>query len=138
VPWGSPHDDCHDDPGCWFDIGGVLEINPDLGVAGMRESRLGLGPGKLNERMADVRRAGCIGTISEDDVRQAVRERLGLGDGQLAEFMSDLWREYLGIANTEPIGYVRQMLPRCRTGVLSNSVHCQAGNRGVPFLLGDR
>ena len=104
-----------------FDIGGVLEINRDLGVTGMWESRLGLGPGELNERMADVWRGGSIGTISEDDVRQAVRERLGLDGGPLAEFMSDIWREYLGTANTELIGYVRQLRPRCRTGILSNS-----------------
>ena len=76
-----------------FDIGGVLEINRDLGVTGMWESRLGLDRGELNERMADVWRAGSIGTIGEDDVRQAVRERLGLDDGRLAEFMSDIWRE---------------------------------------------
>jgi hypothetical protein len=55
-----------------FDIGGVLEINRDLGVTGMWESRL------------------------------------GLDDGALAEFMSDIWREYLGTANTELIGYVRR------------------------------
>jgi len=104
-----------------FDIGGVLEINRDLGVTGMWESRLGLGPRELNERMADVWRGGSIGMISEDDVRQAVRECLGLDGGPLAEFMSDIWREYLGTANTELIGYVRQLRPRCRTGILSNS-----------------
>jgi epoxide hydrolase-like predicted phosphatase len=104
-----------------FDIGGVLEINRDLGVTGMWESRLDLGPGELDERMADVWRGGSIGTISEDDVRQAVRERLGLDGGPLAEFMSGIWREYLGTANTELIGYVRQLRPRWRTGILSNS-----------------
>jgi epoxide hydrolase-like predicted phosphatase len=104
-----------------FDIGGVLEINRDLGVAGTWESRLGLAFGELNERMADVWRGGSIGAISEDDVRQAARERLGLDGGQLAEFMSDIWREYLGTANTELIGYVRQLRPRYRTGILSNS-----------------
>ena len=41
-----------------FDIGGVLEITPDLGVTGMWESRLGLGPGELNKRMYDVWRGG--------------------------------------------------------------------------------
>jgi len=104
-----------------FDIGGVLEINRDLGVTGMWESRLGLARGELNDRMADVWRGGSIGTISEDEVRLAARERLGLDGGQLAEFMSDIWREYLGTANTELIGYVRQLRPRWRTGILSNS-----------------
>jgi putative hydrolase of the HAD superfamily len=104
-----------------FDIGGVLEITPDLGVTGMWESRLGLASGELNERMYDAWRGGSIGTISEGDVRQAVRGRLGLDDGQLAEFMAGIWREYLGTANTELIGYVRQLRLRCRTGILSNS-----------------
>jgi epoxide hydrolase-like predicted phosphatase len=104
-----------------FDIGGVLEISPALGVTGMWESRLGLSPGELNERMRDAWLAGGVGTISEDGVRQAARERLGLNDGQLEEFMSDIWREYLGTANTELIGYVRQLRSRCRTGILSNS-----------------
>ena len=52
-----------------FDIGGVLEITADLGVTGMWESRLGLGPGELNRRMHDVWRGGSIGTISEHDYR---------------------------------------------------------------------
>jgi hypothetical protein len=33
-----------------FDIGGVLEVTPDLGVTGMWESRLGLGPGERPPR----------------------------------------------------------------------------------------
>ena len=45
------------------------------------ESGVGLGPGELNERMADVWHGGGVGTISKDDVRQAVRERLGLEAG---------------------------------------------------------
>jgi epoxide hydrolase-like predicted phosphatase len=104
-----------------FDIGGVLEITPDLGVAGAWESRLGLAAGELNQRMADAWVGGSIGTISEADVQRAVREQLGLDERQLAEFMADLWREYLGTANTELIGYARGLRPRYRTGILSNS-----------------
>jgi epoxide hydrolase-like predicted phosphatase len=104
-----------------FDIGGVLEITPDLGVTGMWESRLGLGPGELDQRMSDVWRGGSIGTISEHEVHQAVTERLGLDGRQLAEFMADLWREYLGTANAELIQYARRLRPRYRTGILSNS-----------------
>ena len=104
-----------------FDIGGVLEITPDLGVAGAWESRLGLAAGELNQRMADAWAGGSIGTISEADVQRAATEQLGLDERQLAEFMADLWREYLGTANTELIEYVRGLRPRCRTGILSNS-----------------
>ncbi len=104
-----------------FDIGGVLEITPDLGVSGMWESRLGLGSGELNKRMFDIWRGGSIGTVSERDVHQAVSEILGLDERQVPEFMADIWREYLGTANTELIGYARRLRPRYRTGILSNS-----------------
>jgi epoxide hydrolase-like predicted phosphatase len=104
-----------------FDIGGVLEITPDLGVTGMWESRLGLATGELNRRMSDAWRGGSIGTISEDEVHQAVTERLGLDGQQLADFMGDIWREYLGTANTEMIDYARRLRPRYRTGIVSNS-----------------
>jgi epoxide hydrolase-like predicted phosphatase len=104
-----------------FDIGGVLEITPDLGVTGMWESRLGLGPGELDKRMSDVWRGGSIGTVGEGEVRQAITERLSLDERQLAEFMADIWQEYLGTANTELIEYARRLRPRYRTGILSNS-----------------
>ena len=104
-----------------FDIGGVLEITPSLGVAEMWESRLGLEPGEINKRMQDIWEAGSIGTISEFDGHQALRERLGLDARQLEEFMGMIWREYLGTANTELIAYVRRLRPRYRTGIVSNS-----------------
>jgi epoxide hydrolase-like predicted phosphatase len=104
-----------------FDIGGVLEITPDLGVTAGWEARLGLAPGEIDERMRDAWRGGSLGAISEAQVHQAITERLGLGEQQLAEFMADIWREYLGTANTELIEYARQLRPRYRTGILSNS-----------------
>jgi epoxide hydrolase-like predicted phosphatase len=104
-----------------FDIGGVLEITPDLGVYRRWEARLGLDAGGLGERTADVWQAGSIGTITLDGVHRAIRERLGLDDRQLAAFMADVWQEYLGTANTELIEYARGLRPRYRTGILSNS-----------------
>jgi putative hydrolase of the HAD superfamily len=106
-----------------FDIGGVLEITPRSlrDVSEAWESRLGLAPGELNERMADAWHGGGIGTVSEQQVHQALTKRLGLNEQQLTEFLTDLWREYLGAANTELIGYARGLRPRFRTGILSNS-----------------
>ena len=104
-----------------FDIGGVLEITPDLGVTRQWEDRLGLPAGGLDERMRDAWVGGSLGTITLDDVHQALRDRLGLDQGQLVEFMADLWREYLGTANTELIEYARGLRPRYRTGIISNS-----------------
>jgi epoxide hydrolase-like predicted phosphatase len=104
-----------------FDIGGVLEITPDLGVMEGWAARLGVSSGECNERMRVVWRAGELGTITLDDVHQALGERLGLDERQVAAFMADVWREYLGTPNTELIEYVRGLRPRYRTGILSNS-----------------
>ena len=104
-----------------FDIGGVLEITPDLGVTRQWETRLGLAAGELDERMHEAWVGGSIGTITLDDVYQALRDRLRLDERQLAAFMADLWREYLGTPNTELIEYLRRLRPRYRTGILSNS-----------------
>ena len=104
-----------------FDIGGVLELAPDLGVTGTWESRLGLASGELDERMYDIWRGGSIGTISEQEVHQALAERLGFDEEQLADFMGDIWREYLGTANTELIDYAARLRPRYRNGIVSNS-----------------
>ncbi|HEY1002254.1 MAG TPA: HAD family phosphatase [Streptosporangiaceae bacterium] len=104
-----------------FDIGGVLEITPDLGVYRRWETRLGLPAGEVHVRMGDVWQGGNIGTITLDDVHEALRDRLGLDDEKLAQFMADLWREYLGTANTELIEYARRLRPRYRTGIVSNS-----------------
>ena len=104
-----------------FDIGGVLEITPDLGIHRLWETRLGLPAGEMGERMADVWMRGSIGAISLKDVHQAIKDRLGLDEPRLAAYMADIWREYLGSANTELIGYARRLRPRYRTGIVSNS-----------------
>ena len=104
-----------------FDIGGVLEITPDLGISQAWEARLGLPAGELDKRLHDRWAGGSIGTISADDALQAARDCLRLDEQQLAAFMADCWRQYLGTANTELIEYARQLRPRYRTGILSNS-----------------
>jgi len=104
-----------------FDIGGVLEITPDLAVDRRWETRLGLPAGEMARRMGDVWMGGGLGMITLDDVHQAIRDRLGLDEQQLAAYMGDVWREYLGTANTELIEYARRLRPRYRTGILSNS-----------------
>jgi putative hydrolase of the HAD superfamily len=104
-----------------FDIGGVLEITPDLGVDRQWETRLGLPDGEILARLRDVWRGGSIGTITLDDVHQALQERLGLDDQMVAQYMADVWREYLGTANAELIDYARRLRPRWRTGIVSNS-----------------
>ncbi len=51
-----------------FDIGGVLEITPDLGVDRRWEARLGLPAGEMGRRMGDVWMDGGLGMITLDGV----------------------------------------------------------------------
>ena len=104
-----------------FDIGGVLEITPDLGVTRRWEARLGLAAGEADERLRDVWARGSVGTMSEPEVHGAIRDRLGLDERQLTAFLADLWHEYLGTPNTPLIEYARRLRPRYRTAILSNS-----------------
>jgi putative hydrolase of the HAD superfamily len=120
-----------------FDIGGVLEVTPSLGVSEMWEPRLGLEPGEINRRMRDVWEDGAVGAISEQDVRRALTKRLGLDERQLEEFMGWIWREYLGCANAELIGYARQLRPRYRTGILSNSFVGATEREQAAYGFGD-
>jgi putative hydrolase of the HAD superfamily len=104
-----------------FDIGGVLEVTPSLGVTGCGNPGLAWIPVKSTSAMSDVWQGGGIGTVSEREVHRAAAERLGLDERQLEEFMGWIWREYLGSANMELIEYARQLRPRYCTGIVSNS-----------------
>lgn len=104
-----------------FDIGGVLEITPDLGLDKKWEQRLGLKSGELNRRLADVWRGGSIGTISLQQVHQKIGEILGWSETQVNELMGDVWREYLGTLNVELAEYFRGLRPKYQTAIISNS-----------------
>jgi epoxide hydrolase-like predicted phosphatase len=104
-----------------FDIGGVLEITPDLGVTARWESRLGLADGEMARRMGEIWAAGEIGAVTESDVRRATIDRLGITEEQAEAMSADFWTQYLGTPNAELIEYARGLRPRLRTGILSNS-----------------
>lgn len=104
-----------------FDIGGVLEITPNLGLDKKWEKKLNLKPGELNERLGDVWRGGSLGTISIEQVHQSIGEVMSWSDAQVKEFMDDLWREYLGTLNVELVEYFRGLRPRYQTAIISNS-----------------
>jgi epoxide hydrolase-like predicted phosphatase len=104
-----------------FDIGGVLEVTPDLGVKRQWEERLGLGQGEIDTRMGEAWTAGSLGLITESDYDDALTLRLGLDEVGRTQYMADVWREYVGVANPELIEYARGLRPRYRTGILSNS-----------------
>lgn len=104
-----------------FDIGGVLEITPEMDFGRRWEVRLGLPAGEIDRRFADVWAAGGIGTIGEQAVYQAVRDRLDVAAEQADALMAEMWQQYLGVGNDELIGYVWRLRPRYRTGIVSNS-----------------
>ena len=104
-----------------FDVGGVLEITPETDVGRRWEDRLGLPAGEIGRRLADVWAGGAVGTVTERMVHQAIRDRLGFTGAQVEAMMAEMWVRYLGVGNNELIEYVRQLRPRYRTGILSNS-----------------
>lgn len=104
-----------------FDVGGVLEVTGPTGHGERWEQAHGLAPGELDRRMADVWRAGSLGTMREDEVHAAMAERMGLTRAEVDEYMAGVWEEYLGTLNTELARYFAALRPRYRTGILSNS-----------------
>ena len=76
--------------GIVFDIGGVLEITPDLGVTAKWEQHLHLLPGELDKRLRKVWHGGSLGTISEAEVRQSIREIMGMGETQVNALKDDV------------------------------------------------
>ncbi|HCP47855.1 MAG TPA: hydrolase [Deltaproteobacteria bacterium] len=107
--------------GVVFDIGGVLELTPELHTIPKWEKQLHLPPGEIGQRLNTVFEDGCYGRVSEDEVLESIQRLLGI-DAQTADsFMADIWVEYLGTPNDELIAYFRALQSRCITGILSNS-----------------
>ena len=108
-------------PAVVLDIGGVLETTPSLGTAEKWEATFGLLPGQMAERAGEVWEAGAVGSISEDDVHRRLGEVLGVDRARVDDFMAEMWEEYLGTPNVELIAWFRELRPRYRTGIISNS-----------------
>ena len=104
-----------------FDVGGVLEITAPTGWNERWETRLGLEPGGLEERLGDVWEAGVMGTITLDELERRTGEILALDAPHVAALMRDIWDEYLGSLNAPLAAYFASLRPRYRTAILSNS-----------------
>ena len=104
-----------------FDIGGVLEHTPDIGVYDDWARRLALPPGEMRKHLTPVWKAGSVGEISLADVHRRIGEILGIDEAQVNAFMADVWTQYLGTLNVELTEYFRNLRPRCQTAILSNS-----------------
>jgi epoxide hydrolase-like predicted phosphatase len=104
-----------------FDIGGVLAECEPMDFGRRAEAEHGLAPGSLGAELEEVWTAGAIGAITEADVRAALLTRSGLTADQVDALLAEMWRQYLGVANTELIEWARALRPAYRTGILSNS-----------------
>jgi len=104
-----------------FDIGGVLEFTPPMGMAEKWEDLLGLGRGEVPERLGAVFEAGNVGALTEAEIHAHIGQILALDPGAVDAFMADLWTEYLGSPNAELIAYLGGLRPAYRTGIISNS-----------------
>lgn len=107
--------------GIVFDIGGVLEITPDLGVGAKWEQQLQLAPGDFNQKLIDIWRGGSIGTLSLDEVHRGIAQGLNISAETVSAIMDDIWTEYLGTLNVELLNYFRSLRPQYKTAILSNS-----------------
>jgi len=104
-----------------FDIGGVLEITPNLGVDAKWEQKLHLEPGEINKRLNRVWKGGSMGTISEEQIHKSIGEIMEMSEALVNEYMEDVWREYLGALNVELADYFRSLRPKYKTAIISNS-----------------
>ena len=104
-----------------FDIGGVLEITPNLGIDEQWEKKLNLKTGELYERLREVWKGGSLGTISIQQVHEDFGRLMEWDETQVNAYMDDVWREYLGALNVELADYFRSLRPKYKTAIISNS-----------------
>jgi epoxide hydrolase-like predicted phosphatase len=107
--------------GVIFDIGGVLEANPDTGWRERWAAAAGLDLAEFDRRLDPIFSAGSVGTITLGDVERELAAALALEPAALARLMNEMWVEYVGTLNHELARYFAALRPRYRTGILSNS-----------------
>jgi epoxide hydrolase-like predicted phosphatase len=122
-----------------FDIGGVLEITPDLGTDEKWRPQFGLPEEEYTTRTRPIWRAGSLGQLTLDQVHEQLATALETDQATVAQFMADIWTEYLGTLNTELRDWFAALRPRWRTGILSNSFvgarEREAAAYGFPDLV---
>jgi epoxide hydrolase-like predicted phosphatase len=119
-----------------FDIGGVLEVVPGGGdptrafpqMLAEWDSRLHLQSGELerkidelDQQLAAQGKDGGLGTCSEEEWQDGLRDITGMNQADLADFIQDFWDVYLGNQNHELTAYLTELRPKFQTALLSNS-----------------
>jgi epoxide hydrolase-like predicted phosphatase len=104
-----------------FDIGDVLEINTDTGWKAKWETSLSLDFTDIFTRMENSGLDGRLGTCSEAEWLECLREFSGMNQTQTDALMHDFWTWYVGQPNTELIDYFASLRSHYKTAILSNS-----------------
>ena len=104
-----------------FDIGDVLEINPDTGWQEKWENCLHIDFNQVFEQLERTGRNGSLGTCTEEEWIQGLREITAMSQAQTDEFMADLWHWYLGTLNHDLTTFFAGLRPQYQTAILSNS-----------------
>jgi epoxide hydrolase-like predicted phosphatase len=103
------------------DVGGVLERNPPTGWVEQWETRLGLEPGGLAERVSPIWRPGRVGAASLPAIERETADALGLDTRDSEQLWADVWDEYLGTLNVELFRMITSLPRRYSRAILSNS-----------------
>ena len=104
-----------------FDIGDVLEINPQTGWPQRWARRLGIEVDQFATRLGELWAQGSTGGQDLVRIEAQMATAFGLDAANLRALMDDVWEEYVGSLNLELAEYVRGLRPRYKTGILSNS-----------------
>jgi putative hydrolase of the HAD superfamily len=104
-----------------FDVGGVLEVNPNTGWRRRWAARVKLAPAEFERRLDMVWGPGSIGAATLDEIERRTADVLDLDAAGVTALMNDAWDEYVGSLNGELADYFRRLRPRYKTGILSNS-----------------
>ncbi len=104
-----------------FDIGGVLEYTPRIGVLERWVELFGIPAEKFGELTSELWDGGAIGKITLEEIEKQLEIRLKVSKERIDEFMADVWKEYLGTPNTELMTYIGTLQPDYKIGIISNS-----------------
>ena len=104
-----------------FDIGDVLEVNPQTGWPQRWACRLSIAVDEFGTRLGELWAPGSTGERDLARIEADTASAFGLDEANLRALMDDAWEEYVGSLNLELADYFRALRPRYKTGILSNS-----------------
>jgi len=106
---------------CLFDVGGVLEITPATGFRHRWAARLLRESGEFERLLEELWSPGATGALTLEQIEHRTAQVLNLTRATVRDLMNDAWVEYLGTLNQELATFVRNLRPRYKTGIVSNS-----------------